>query len=74
LLSEAEFEYAVRAGGSSRYGFGNDPGELCKFDNGADQSAKAASLPANAPYMNCRDGYLRSRSVRSRPTRLVFMT
>jgi formylglycine-generating enzyme required for sulfatase activity len=56
LLSEAEFEYAARAGGSSRYGFGNDPGELCKFANGADQSAKAESLPANAPYMNCRDG------------------
>lgn len=57
LLSEAEFEYAARAGGSSRYGFGNDPGELCKFANGADQSAKAAGLPANAPYMNCKDGY-----------------
>lgn len=57
LLSEAEFEYAARAGGSSRYGFGNDPGELCKFANGADQSAKAAGLPATAPYMNCKDGY-----------------
>ena len=57
LLSEAEFEYAARAGGSSRYGFGNDPAELCKFANGADQSAKAAGLPANAPYMNCKDGY-----------------
>jgi formylglycine-generating enzyme required for sulfatase activity len=57
LLSEAEFEYAARAGGGSRYGFGNDPGELCKFANGADQSAKAAGLPANAPYMNCKDGY-----------------
>jgi formylglycine-generating enzyme required for sulfatase activity len=57
LLSEAEFEYAARAAGSSRYGFGNDPGELCKFANGADQSAKAAGLPANAPYMNCKDGY-----------------
>jgi hypothetical protein len=65
LLSEAEFEYAARAGGSSRYGFGNDPGELCKFDNGADQSAKAASLPANASYMNCRtDIYGADRFVR----------
>jgi formylglycine-generating enzyme required for sulfatase activity len=57
LLSEAEFEYAARAGGHSRYGYGNDPGDLCKFANGADQSAKAAGLPANAPYMNCKDGY-----------------
>ena len=57
LLSEAEFEYVARAGGSSRYGSSNDPAELCKFANGADQSAKAAGLPANSPYMNCKDGY-----------------
>jgi formylglycine-generating enzyme required for sulfatase activity len=57
LLSEAEFEYAARAGSGSRYGFSNDPAEICKFANGADQSAKSAGLPANSPYMNCRDGY-----------------
>lgn len=57
LLSEAEFEYVARAGSTSRYGFGGDPAEICKFANGADQSAKAAGLPADAPYMNCRDGY-----------------
>ncbi|HEY0911608.1 MAG TPA: SUMF1/EgtB/PvdO family nonheme iron enzyme, partial [Bradyrhizobium sp.] len=57
LLSEAEFEYVARAGGSSRYGSSNDPAELCKFANGADQSAKAAGLPANSPFMNCKDGY-----------------
>jgi formylglycine-generating enzyme required for sulfatase activity len=57
LLSEAEFEYVARAGSASRYGFGNDPGEICKFANGADQSAKIAGLPGDAPYMNCTDGF-----------------
>jgi formylglycine-generating enzyme required for sulfatase activity len=57
LLSEAEFEYVARAGSSSRYGFGNDSAEICKFANGADQAAKLAGLPADAPYLNCRDGY-----------------
>ena len=57
LLSEAEFEYVARAGSRSRYGFSNDSAEICKFANGADQSAKSAGLPANSPYMNCSDGY-----------------
>jgi formylglycine-generating enzyme required for sulfatase activity len=57
LLSEAEFEYAARAGTKSRFGFSEDPGEICKFANGADQAAKTAGLPGDAPYMSCRDGY-----------------
>ena len=57
LPSEAEFEYAARAGGTARYGFTNDPADLCRFVNGADQSAKTAGLPPTAPYMACSDGY-----------------
>jgi formylglycine-generating enzyme required for sulfatase activity len=57
LLSEAEYEYAARAGDASRYGFGNNPADICKFANGADLSAKVAGLPGDAPYMNCQDGY-----------------
>jgi len=57
LLSEAEFEYAARAGTKSRFGSSEDPGEICKFANGADQAAKTAGLPGDVPYMNCRDGY-----------------
>ena len=57
LLSETEFEYAARGGNGTRYGFGGDPAEICKFANGADQSAKSAGLPADAHYLNCRDGY-----------------
>jgi formylglycine-generating enzyme required for sulfatase activity len=57
LLSEAEFEYAARAGSTSRFGFGDDPSELCKFANGADRTAKSAGLPADTAYMNCSDGH-----------------
>lgn len=57
LPSESEWEYAARAGSASRYGFGNDPAELCKYANGADQTAKLAELPDNYGYMTCTDGY-----------------
>src|SRR6201996_6389652 len=57
LLSQAEVEYVARAGSTARYGASNDATELCALANGADQSAKAAGLPPNAPYMNCKDGY-----------------
>ena len=67
LLSEAEFEYAARAGGTSRFGVSNNPDDICNFANGADQSAKAAGLPANSPYMNCKDGYPFTAPVGSYP-------
>jgi formylglycine-generating enzyme required for sulfatase activity len=57
LLSESEWEYVARGGSASRYGFGNDATELCKFANGADQSAKLAKLPGDYAYMDCNDGY-----------------
>lgn len=67
LLSEAEFEYAARAGSTSRFGVSNNPDDICNFANGADQSAKAAGLPANTPYMNCKDGYPFTAPVGSYP-------
>jgi formylglycine-generating enzyme required for sulfatase activity len=57
LLSEAEFEYVARAGGSSRFGFADDSADLCKFANGADRATKTAGLPADAAYMSCMDGF-----------------
>jgi len=39
------------------YGFGKDATEVCKFGNGADQSAKLAMLPTDYAYMNCTDSY-----------------
>jgi len=57
LPSEAEYEYAARAGGTARHGASDDPAQLCRFVNGADQSAKAAGLPDDADYMECTDGF-----------------
>ena len=57
LLSEAEFEYAARAGSTLPYAFTDNAADLCRFVNGADQAARTAGLPEDAQYMACSDGY-----------------
>ena len=55
LLSEAEWEYAARAGLQARYFFGGDARQFCRYGNGADLSLTAIEPPQ--PVLACNDGH-----------------
>lgn len=56
LLSEAEWEYAARAGASGLFYFIGDEKDFCRYGNGADLSAKKAN--ASWDVLPCDDGHV----------------
>jgi formylglycine-generating enzyme required for sulfatase activity len=62
LLTEAEWEYAARArtrpGCYPRYFFGDNEDDMCRYGNGADQTAKKKNVAEKDwTFFHCSDGY-----------------
>ncbi len=57
LLSESEYEYANRAGGTTLYPWGDSESEACTHANVLDLDSDAAKVSSGTMVFQCHDGF-----------------